>query len=606
MPSTPCVAAKTSVASRPAPAPSQKTRGGRSWARGTAPAAGHAGGRPMITLVWAGERGLSASELNSGEAITTPTPTIAKRGQSLRGGIASLRMVSNAAASAAATSARPRPTNVGSRSSTASRVAGSEKLNASVPRRPYASAACVTRGTAVALLAALMIDGKTDRGAAALEQVLAGAAPGSRLPSVRDLMAAHRAGPATVQRAIASLVARGLVEARPGRGTFVAAARASHVAPDPSWQAVPLGARTIDADALETLLRPPAPGSIVLSSGYLPPDLQPVGGLGAALARGARRPGAWDRVPLEGINGLRAYFAPAGGAAPGDVLICPGGQAALAACFRGLAAPGAPVIFEAPTYLGALTVARAHGLVPVPVPADADGVRPDLLADALGASGARLVYLQPVFANPHGASLAASRRADVLAAVREAGAFLIEDDAFREIALGAAAPPPPLFADDPDGHVVHVRSLTKPSAPGLRIAALVARGPAAARLRAARIVEDLYVAGPLQEAALELVGTPAWRAHLKRLRRALRERRDALAAAWGATGSLPQGGFNLWLPVDVDDRDLAQRAAAAGVIISPGRPFFAAEPPGSFIRLTFASEPPDRLALGAERLRALM
>ena len=35
-------------------------------------------------------------------------------------------------------------------------------------------------------------------------------------------MARHRAGPVTVQRALRRLVAEGLVEARPGRGSFVA------------------------------------------------------------------------------------------------------------------------------------------------------------------------------------------------------------------------------------------------------------------------------------------------------------------------------------------------------------------------------------------------
>ncbi|MBE2320846.1 PLP-dependent aminotransferase family protein [Solirubrobacter sp. CPCC 204708] len=437
---------------------------------------------------------------------------------------------------------------------------------------------------------------------ATLEAEVASAAPGARLPSVRELMARHRAGPATVQRAISALVARGLVEARPGRGTFVAP-RGEPVVPDPAWQAVPLGARSIDADALETLLRPPPAGALVLSSGYLPTELQPTALLGGALARAARRPGAWDRLPLAGLTGLRAHFAAEVGASSGDVLITPGGQAALAACFRGLAAPGAPIVVESPTYLGALVTARAQGLVPVPVPADRDGVRPDLLADALASSGARVVYLQPVFANPHGATLAAERRADVLAAVRAAGAFIIEDDAFRDFALQQDAPSP-LFKDDVDGHVVHIRSLTKASAPGMRIAAVTARGPAAARLRAARIVEDLFVTGPLQEAALELVGAPAWRAHLRRLRKVLRERRDALAAALPVPVDVPAGGMNLWVPLEpgTDDRELTARAAASGVIVSPGRPFFAAEPPGPFVRLTFAAEPPERLAEGVARL----
>jgi DNA-binding transcriptional MocR family regulator len=441
-----------------------------------------------------------------------------------------------------------------------------------------------------------------------LEAAVAAGMPGERLPSVRELMARHRAGPATVQRAIAELAARGLVEARPGRGTFVASREAA-VAADTSWQTVALGERAIDAEYLEDLIRPPEPGQLVLSAGYLPPDLQPVAALGAALGRAARRPGAWDRMPPPGLAPLRAHFASAvgGGATAGDVLICGGAQAALSGCLRALAAPGAPVLVEAPTYLGVLTSARAQGLRPVPVPTDADGVRPDLLADALAATGARLVYLQPVFANPHGVTLAASRRADVLAAVRAAGAFLVEDDAFRDTAVGPA--PPPLFHDDPDGHVVHLRSLTKPSAPGLRICAVVARGPAAARLRDARIAEDLFVSGPLQEAALELVGSPAWRTHLRRLRRVLKERRDACAAAvreyFGSRpGPLPGGGFNLWVRLDPgeDDRELVRRAAAAGVLVFPGRAFFAAEPTAPFVRITYAAETPERLAEGVRRL----
>src|SRR3954453_14942801 len=302
-----------------------------------------------------------------------------------------------------------------------------------------------------------MLNGNNDGGviARALEEEVAASAPGDRLPSVRELMARHRAGPATVQRAIAVLAARGLVEARPGRGTFVAPRR-PELAPDPAWQAVPLGARSIDADALYTLLRVPPAGAFVLSSGYLPADLQPTAQLAAALARAARRPGAWDRGPVEGIAGLRTYFASALGASAGDVLICPGGQAALSACLRGLAAPGSSVIVEGPTYLGALPAARAQGLRPVPVPCDERGIRPDLLADALAASGARVVYLQPLFANPHGATLAPERRSAVLEVVRAAGAFIVEDDTFRDVALGGATPPPPLFPEDRDGHVVHV------------------------------------------------------------------------------------------------------------------------------------------------------
>jgi DNA-binding transcriptional MocR family regulator len=440
-----------------------------------------------------------------------------------------------------------------------------------------------------------------------LEAAAAAAVPGDQLPSVRELMRRHRVGPATVQRAIGLLTARGLIEARPGRGTFVAPrASVPATAPDLAWQTVALGARGPDAGALDELLRLPPPGALVLSSGYLPAELQPLGALAQALSRAARRPGAWDRMPLEGLASLRTYFATTvgGGAGAGDVLICPGGQAALVACLRGLAAPGAPVLVESPTYLGALVAARAAGLRPVPVPSDEHGIRPDLLADTFATSGARLLYSQPLFANPHGATLAPERRAPVLEAVRSAGAFLVEDDTFRDLALDPGPVPPPLAADDPDGHVVHLRSLTKSAAPGLRVAALIARGPAAARLRAARIVEDFFVPGPLQEAAIELVGAPGWSRHLRRVRTVLRERREALAAAVATElgpdriALRPKGGMHLWVALDPheDDLDLTARAARAGLVVSPGAHWFPAEPPAPHLRLTYAAEAPERLA----------
>jgi len=445
-----------------------------------------------------------------------------------------------------------------------------------------------------------------------LEAVVAAGRPGDRLPSVRDLMRRHGAGPATVQREVHQLVCRGLVEARPGRGTFVAAPPVAGVStPDHGWQTVALGARPLDATALEELLRPPPAGVIALSGGYLAEELQPHHALGQALGRAARRPGAWGTVAAEGLEPLRAQHAAwlGGGHSARDVLVTGGGQAALTACLRGLAPAGGAVVVESPTYLGALAAAHAANLVPVPVPSDAHGIRPDLLADALDVSGARLVYCQPTYANPHGAVLAPERRAGVLEAVRAAGAFLIEDDPLRDLAFDPGQLPPPLAHDDPDGHVVHLSSLTKVVAPGLRIGAIAARGPALGRLRAARVVEDFFVPGPLQEAAVELLGAPAWPRHLKRVRTALRERRDALVAAvereiGSGRVSPPTGGLHLWVALDPGEDDVAvtERAFRAGVKVFAGRPWFPAEPPGPHLRLTFAAEPPERLVEGVRVL----
>lgn len=441
--------------------------------------------------------------------------------------------------------------------------------------------------------------------------------PGARLPSVRELMARHRASPVTVQRAIARLAGEGLIDPRPGRGTFVAASRsapaASPASPDLAWQAVALGEQAVDGAPLDALLAMPSPSAIALSGGYLQVELQPLAALGAALGRAARRPGAWERGPVEGREELRAWFARQSGGAltAHDMVVCPGGQAALATAFRALATPGSPLLVESPTYLGAIIAARAAGLRVVPVPSDRDGVRPELLADAFAQTGARLFYCQPAFANPHGAVLSLERRPAVMAAVRGAGAFLIEDDWARDLGIDRD-PPPPLAADDPDGHVVYLRSLTKSAAPGLRIAAIGARAAAAARLRSARVIDDFFVSGPLQEAAIELVSSPAWRRHRRALPAALGERRNALAGALASEApeltltALPSGGLHLWvaLPEGVDDVAVAGAAAARDVVVYPGRPWFPAEPPGAFLRLTFGAAPPAALHEGVRRLGA--
>lgn len=255
---------------------------------------------------------------------------------------------------------------------------------------------------------------------------------------------------------------------------------------------------------------------------------------------------------------------PAGDVEAENVLITGGGQGSLALLFRALAAPGAPVLVESPTYPGALAAARAAGLRPVAVPMDADGMRPDLLADVFAMTGARVLYCQPSLHNPTGTVLAAHRRAQTIAVARAAGAFLIEDDFGRHLGHGRPLPRP-LLTEDVDGTVVYLTSLTKPTAPSLRIGAVIARGPVMRRLQTLRFVEDFFTARPLQEAAIEMRSTPAWDRHLRTLATALRDRCATLSAtvatelpAWRAAGC-PAAGLHLWL--ELPDGPAADAAA---------------------------------------------
>ncbi|GAA4527467.1 PLP-dependent aminotransferase family protein [Nonomuraea ferruginea] len=450
-----------------------------------------------------------------------------------------------------------------------------------------------------ALLSILMSDGSSSvELAARLRAEIERLAPGDRLPSSRELIRRHRVGPATVSQAIATLAAEGVVVTRPGSGTYVAArARRRAEVADTSWQTVTLADRSVDTRLLTDAGGPPPAGTIMLDGGYLHRSLQPGKILTAALARAARRPDAWDRAPAGGLAALRSVFATMAGDGvhADDILVTAGGQSALSMAFRAIAGPGDPVLVESPTYPGAIAAARAAGLRPVPVPMDADGLRPGLLADAFGMTRARLLYCQPTHHNPTGAVLAPPRRREIIDAARAAGAFVIEDDFARHLGHGTPVPPP-LLADDRDGTVIYLTSLTKPAAPSLRIGALVARGPVMARLRAVRLVDDFFISRPLQETALELLSSPAWERHVRALAVALRERCGTLAAAvtrelpgW-TLDRVPAGGLHLWvrLPHGADETAVAGTARQHGVAVSAGDRFFATELPAAYLRLSFA------------------
>ena len=455
---------------------------------------------------------------------------------------------------------------------------------------------------------------------AALRDWMAQAPPGARLPSTRALVATHQASPVTVQRALRELTTQGLVETRPGVGTFVRAVRTARPA-DYGWQTAALRAPHSRVPSVSAAMRTAPNDVIALHSGYPARELLPERLVRSALTRAGRGDTALSRPPVAGLPDLQTWFAgELGGAspvgvtppAPSDVIVLPGSQSGLGSVFRALVAAGQPVLMESPTYWGAITAAAQAGVRVVPVPSGVDGPDPDELARAFEESGARVFYAQPSYANPTGAQWSAERAEQVLEVVRDHGAFLVEDDWAHD--FGITTQPRPVAAQDDSGHVIYLRSLTKSVSPALRIAAVIARGPARERLLADRGADSMYVSGLLQAASLDVVTQPAWQTHLRSVREQLRVRRDLLLdslrqhAPRAHVEQVPTGGLNLWarLPDGTDLAELVARCEHAGLLVAPGTEWFPAEPAGPFLRLNYSGPGPSAFPEAARILgRAL-
>ncbi len=460
-----------------------------------------------------------------------------------------------------------------------------------------------------------MNNDSSDRIVAALQAWLITARPGQRLPSTRSLTVTHGASPLTVQKAVRRLAALGLVEPRPGVGTFVSGPHAVRPA-DLGWQTTALGAPQSRTATLSSTQRPAPPDAMALHSGYPAPGLLPERLVRRALVRAARGEAAMTRSPAAGLPGLQAWFAAelAAVVAPGvappsarDVTVLSGSQSALSSVFRVMVGPGRPLLVESPTYWGAILAADQAGVVLVPVPTGVDGPDPDEVDRALARTGARAFYAQPTFANPTGGQWPDATVRAVLESVRRRGAFLVEDDWAHD--FGIDAEPRPVVALDDDGHVVYLRSLTKSVSPALRVAAVVARGPARERILADRAAEAMYVSGVLQAAALDVVTQPGWRTHRRGLREQLRSRRDLLLDSLRELAPMvavetPVGGLNLWarLPDGADVEAVVRECAQRGLVVAPGAEWFPAEPTGPYVRLNFAGESPERFPEAAQVL----
>jgi DNA-binding transcriptional MocR family regulator len=500
--------------------------------------------------------------------------------------------------------------NSGDRPPTATRVKTTVNENAVTPSNPHLRPAWRKGNggaeSTVALLLCFMSQSSSVKIVAGLESWIATAPPGAQLPSTRALTVEYQASPVTVQAALRALVTRGLVESRPGVGTFVRSIRAAQPA-DYGWQTNALRAPHTAALGSSSTMRTASNEVIALHAGYPDRELLPERMVRGALTRAARNESILSRSPAPGLPDLQSWFAtelgrftPAGITPPAasDVTVLPGSQSGLSSVFRALVGPGRPLLMESPTYWGALTAAAQAGVTVIPVPSGPHGPTEEDVDRAFTDSGARAFYAQPNFANPTGAQWSKTRASSILGIARAHGAFVIEDDWAHDFAIDTDVTP--LAAHDDNGHVVYLRSLTKSVAPALRVAAVIARGPARERIRHDRAAESMYVSGILQTAALDVVTQPGWHTHLRQLRHQLRDRRDLLVtslhthAPAAHVDLIPTGGLNLWvrLPDGTDIPDLVERSERAGLLVASGREWFPAEPTGPYIRLNYAGPSP--------------
>src|SRR3954447_758736 len=305
---------------------------------------------------------------------------------------------------------------------------------------------------------------------------------------------------------------------------------------------------------------------------------------------------------------LRDWIAAYHGIEREQVVATNGSMQADAFLFNLLIEPGDTVIVEAPTYDRTLLSLRSLSADVLAIPLEEDGIDVEALAEALeGGARPKLAHIIPNFQNPAGYTLSLDKRRRLLELAEHYDFVIFEDDPYVELRFEGEKLPTMLSLDAGD-HVVYASSFSKTVCPGIRVGYLV--GPPAVIAAIEKKATGTYISPNMvaQSIVNEFCRSGAIDGSIDTVKHALRERRDALAAALeralpDAQLTPPEGGYFMWveLPEGTDVDALAAAAQERGVVFVKGTDFLI-EGGQNTLRLAYSGVRPEEIEEGISRL----
>jgi GntR family transcriptional regulator/MocR family aminotransferase len=291
-----------------------------------------------------------------------------------------------------------------------------------------------------------------------------------------------------------------------------------------------------------------------------------------------------------------------------QIIITPSAQAAIELIARVLLDAGDIAWLESPGYGGACAALEGAGAAIRGVGLDRSG-----LAFKGRRDRPRLIFVTPSHQYPTGRLMPINRRKELLAFAGSAGAAIIEDDYDSEFHYDGR-PVAALQGLDETGSVFYVGTFSKSMFADIRSGYAIVPGNLVEVFERAQRHSGQIVPAPLQDALAEFIDDGLFAAHIRKMTRIYRERRDRLVQALGAAAghalkmTPPAGGMQLLVQLDPrqSDLDIAERLAELGVTARPLSWHFTGEITGQGLFLGFAAWTEREIDAGAGVIGGVM
>ncbi|MEK3766177.1 MULTISPECIES: aminotransferase-like domain-containing protein [unclassified Solibacillus] len=268
------------------------------------------------------------------------------------------------------------------------------------------------------------------------------------------------------------------------------------------------------------------------------------------------------------------------------------------------------ILIEQPTYFGMIDALQLNQIPTLGIELTMKGIDFQKLENLFQSNDIKFFYIIPRCHNPLGHHYSNEEKKKIVALAEKYDVYIVEDDYLAELDTDSKADP--LFAYEPNGRVIYVKSFSKVFLPGLRIATVVLPEKMITGFVHKKFSVD-FNTSPLSQGALEIyLKNGMFQYHLESVKKLYKKKMNILLEACSKNlpdyvqYTRPKSGFylTLFLPSDMNVDKLIDLLHEKQIYIDNASRMYLTKNSQKAIRLSISQVNENKIHLGIQHLTA--